>query len=450
MDRVRDEAVEPLEVGSEENLVSSVGKKRVVDCDETENFNVKTKKARVDYGGDMKRVAEIVLILSSMGKMRGGRNPTDVEKGLMAEAKQKLVEICQFMAPWDVIPKDAIRVVVEDLGLNKSTDQRLGLRPPKMSIAEKFVLAKRKMEESKKFAAQSVTYMSPTSQAGYGTKADANRPFRTVHKPPALKGFQVASSVVNVPSLASAVSLNQLHVNKVQSSSVSRGSIGISSGPGCSLSQLPRKVGAPFISDGRLNGSIYPFHVQANASRNHSTFSPQSLAITKVCQGNGASDSTRSANGTTELSTYKVAVQVTRDQNSKPSVQTVHGKVSHQPSQVTNYQYPSSVFSNHTVIGTNVQKFLHHIVVRESKRKLAQRQRRERERAEKEPETVKVTDEDRRLLGQRRRRERERAKKEERSLAHQQQQQQQQQQQAEKETRKLIDADICTIQTLDH
>ncbi|KAI3870522.1 hypothetical protein MKX03_022715 [Papaver bracteatum] len=469
MDLVGDEAVVHLEVGSEENLVSVVGEKRVVDCDETENLNVKKKKARVDYGGDMKRVAEIVLVLSAMGKMRGGRNPTDVEKGLMVEAKDKLVGICQFMSPQDVIPKDAIRVVMGDLGLNKSADQRLGFCPHKMSISAKLVLAKRKMGESKKFAAQSGTYTLPILQEGYGTKADANRPFRTVHKPPALGGFQVASSVVHVPSLASPVvhvpspaspvvhvpslaspvSLNQLHVNKLQSALVSIRSIGTSSGPGSSSSQLPRKEGASFRLDGRLNGTIHPFHVQANASRNHSTFSPQSLAATKVCQGNTAPDNTRSANGTTEVSTYKVAVQVTRDQNSKPSVQTVHRKVSHQPTQVTNYQYPSSVFSNHGVIGTNAQKFLHHVVVRETKRRIAQRQRRERERAEKKTETktVKVIDEDRRLLGQRQRRERERAEKEER-LAHRQRQQQREREQAEKETGKVIDADISTYQTL--
>ncbi|XP_026438402.1 uncharacterized protein LOC113336913 [Papaver somniferum] len=481
MDLVGDEAVE-------ENLV--VGEKRVVDCDESENLNVKLKKARVDYGGDMKRVAEIVLVLSAMGKMRGGRNPTDVEKGLMVEAKDKLVEICQFMSPQDVIPKDAIRVVMEDLGLNKSADQRLGFCPHKMSISAKLVLAKRKTEESKKFAAQSGTYTLPIAQEGYGTKADANRPFRTVHKPPALGGFQAASSVVHVPSLASPVVhvpslaspvhkppalggfqaassvvhapslaspvvhvpslaspvlLNQLHVNKLQSALVSIRSIGTSSGPVSSSSQLPRKEGASFRLDGRLNGTIRPFHVQANASGNHSTFSPQSLAATKVCQGNAALDNTRSANGTTEVSTYKVAVQVTRDQNSKPSVQTVHRKVSHQPTQVTNYQYPSSVFSNPSVIGTNAQKFLHHVVVRETKRRIAQRQRRERERAEKKTETkiVKVIDEDRRLLGQRQRRERERAEKEER-LAHRQRQQQEQ---AEKETGKVNDADICTLQT---
>ncbi|KAI3882937.1 hypothetical protein MKW92_027945 [Papaver armeniacum] len=459
MDLVGGEAVEHLEVGSEENLVSVVGEKRVVNCDETENLNVKMKKARVDYGGDMKRVAEIVLVLSAMGRIRGGRNPTDVEKGLMVEAKDKLVEICQFMSPRDVIPKDAIRVVMEDLGLKKSADQRLGFCPHKMSISAKLVLAKRKMEESKKFAAQSGTYTLPIAQEGYGTKADANRPFRTVHKPPALGGFQAASSVVHVPSLASPVVhvpslaspvlLNQLHVNKLQSALVSIRSIGTSSGPGSSSSQLPQKEGASFRLDGRLNGSIYPFHVQANAPRINASFSPQSSAVTKLCQGNRAPDNTRSAHGTTKLSAYKVPVQVTKDQNSKPSVQTVNGKVSmHQPSHITNYQYPSSVFSNHSVIGTNAQKFLHHVVVRETKRRIAQRQRRERERAEKKTETktVKVIDEDRRLLGQRQRRERERAEKEER-LAHRQRQQQREREQAEKETGKVIDADTCTLQT---
>ncbi|XP_026448096.1 uncharacterized protein LOC113348512 [Papaver somniferum] len=473
MDLVGDEAVE-------ENLMSVVGEKRVVDCDETENLNARKKKARVDYGGDLKRVAEIVLVLSAMGKTRGGRKPTDVEKGLMVEAKDKLVEICQFMSPQDVIPKDAIRVVMEDLGLNKSADERLGFCPHKMSISTKLVLAKRKMGETKKFAAQSRTYTLPILQEGYGTKADANRPFRTVHKPPALGGFQaaspvvhvpslaspvvhvpslaspvvhvpsLASPVVHVPSLASPVSLNQLHVHKLQSALVSIRSIGTSFGPGSSSSQLPRKEGASSRLDGRLNRTIHPFHVQANVPGMNATFSPQSSAVTKLCQGNRAPDNTRSADGTTKLGKYKVAVQVTKDQNSKPSLQPVNGKVSmHQPSHVTNYQYPSSVFSNHSVIGTNAQKFLHHVVVRETKRRIAQRQRRERERAEKATETkiVKVIDEDRRLLGQRQRRERERAEKEER-LAHRQRQQQREREQAEKETGKVIDADICTLQTL--
>ncbi|KAI3973819.1 hypothetical protein MKX01_030395 [Papaver californicum] len=365
MDLVGGESLDPSKVlGSEENLVSGVGEKRVVDYDETENFSVKKKKARVDYGGEMKRVAELVLVLSAMGKMRGGRNPTDVEKELMVEAKQKLVEICQFMAPRDVIPEDAIRVVVEDLGLNKSADQRLGFRPPKMSIAEKFVLSKRKMEESKKFADQSGTYSSPMSQAGYGTKADVNRTMHTlhtVHKSPALGGFQAATSVVHVPSQqASPASLNQLHVNGVQSASVSRGSIGTSFGPVSSSSHLPRKDGPLFRLDGRPNGSMFSSHVQANASGNHTTFSPQSLAVTKVGQGNKAVDHTRSVDGTVEVSRYKVALQVTRDQNSKPSVQTVHGNViMHLPSQVTNYHQPSSVFSNHSDIAKNVQKLLH-------------------------------------------------------------------------------------------
>nr|DAD32593.1 TPA_asm: hypothetical protein HUJ06_011444 [Nelumbo nucifera] len=51
----------------------------------------------------MKRVAEIVLVLPALGKMRGGRSTTAVEKGLMAEAREKLVEMCEVLAPRDVL-----------------------------------------------------------------------------------------------------------------------------------------------------------------------------------------------------------------------------------------------------------------------------------------------------------------------------------------------------------
>ncbi|KAL0306318.1 UNVERIFIED_CONTAM: hypothetical protein Sradi_6049100 [Sesamum radiatum] len=38
--------------------------------------------------GDVKKVAEMVLVLTAMGKMRGGKGPTDAEKELMAGAQQ--------------------------------------------------------------------------------------------------------------------------------------------------------------------------------------------------------------------------------------------------------------------------------------------------------------------------------------------------------------------------
>ncbi|OVA10065.1 Bromo adjacent homology (BAH) domain [Macleaya cordata] len=371
MDSVGFDSVDPSGMGSE-NLVSLVGDKRVGECNDGENLGVK-KKARVDSSGDMKRIAEIVLVLSAMGKMRGGRNPTDVEKGLMAEAREKLTAICEAVSPQDIIPRDAVRVVIEDLGLNKSRDQRLGFRPPKMSIAEKFLLAKRKMEESKKFAAQSTTYSPQVLQTGYGAKAESNRTLlHTANKSPPEKptpaalsvgGFQAVSPIVHVSALAS--TSNQSPVNEVQSATVSRGLLGPATEINSSSLQLPRMEGGTFRSDGRLNGSIYASHVQANSSGDHlpekaPMFSPQSVVVAKVGQANKAPDHSSKVEGTPEVSTSKVALQMTRDQISKPSViQTAHGNLTvHQPSQATNYLQPSSVFSNHSDIAKNVQKLL--------------------------------------------------------------------------------------------
>lgn len=110
-----------------------------------------TKKAKVeqiddDSEGDLKRVAEIVLVLSTMAAVRGGKKPTDVEVELMKEARTKLAVLCQGIAPKDIVSGEAIDTVIEDLGLNaKVGDQRLGFRNPKTSIAERYSYAKSKV-----------------------------------------------------------------------------------------------------------------------------------------------------------------------------------------------------------------------------------------------------------------------------------------------------------------
>lgn len=120
------------------------GEKRPPDDGELEGQPA-GKKVKAVVGGNVKKVAELVLVLAAMGKMRGGRSPTDAEKEMMAEARDKLAEVCQMFAPKDVFPRDAFGGVIEDLGLNKLKEQRLGFRPPKMSIAEKMLLSKRKV-----------------------------------------------------------------------------------------------------------------------------------------------------------------------------------------------------------------------------------------------------------------------------------------------------------------
>ena len=105
------------------------------------------KKARSGGGlmGNVRRVAEIVMVLSAMGKMRGGRSPTTAETEMMAEAREMLAAVCEEFAPKNVFPREAFGAVMEDLGLNKLREQKLGFRPPKMSIAEKVLLTKQKV-----------------------------------------------------------------------------------------------------------------------------------------------------------------------------------------------------------------------------------------------------------------------------------------------------------------
>ncbi|CAH8358680.1 unnamed protein product [Eruca vesicaria subsp. sativa] len=118
------------------------------------------KKPRFDE--EVNRVAEIVLVLSSLRRIRGGKTPTELELELMVEAKSKLVDMCQQFSPKDLIGRDAIGAVIEDLGLNgKLKDQRLGFRAPKLTISEKLSLGKRKMEEAKKNTVVSTTYTPP-------------------------------------------------------------------------------------------------------------------------------------------------------------------------------------------------------------------------------------------------------------------------------------------------
>lgn len=98
------------------------------------------KKPRFDE--DLNRVAEIVLVLSAFGRMRGGETPTALELDLMFEARSKLAGMCQEFYPKDIIRKDDVRAVIDDLGLD---DQRLGFRPPNLPISERLSLGKRKV-----------------------------------------------------------------------------------------------------------------------------------------------------------------------------------------------------------------------------------------------------------------------------------------------------------------
>lgn len=114
---------------------------------EEEERGFVAKKARRGNGlvGNVRRAAEIVMVLAALGKMRGGRGPSAAEREMVAEAREKVAAVCGEFAPKDLFPREAFGGVIEDLGFNKVREQRLGFRPPKMSIAEKFLLTKQKV-----------------------------------------------------------------------------------------------------------------------------------------------------------------------------------------------------------------------------------------------------------------------------------------------------------------
>ncbi|XP_031402142.1 uncharacterized protein LOC116211765 isoform X1 [Punica granatum] len=184
-------------------------KRRVSDGEDAEPTPPSPKKPRRG-AGDLGRVAEIVLVLSAMGRMRGGRDPTEVELGLMAEAREKLAAICETLQPKDIVGRDAVGRVIEDLGLNgKARDQRLGFKVPKLSIAEKLAFTRRKMEESKKYPIHTTTYMSHPLQGSFSVGTDNNRgtlPARTFQSDKPSQPPISAGGILGSPSLGNVAS----------------------------------------------------------------------------------------------------------------------------------------------------------------------------------------------------------------------------------------------------
>nr|GEX39263.1 putative bromo adjacent homology (BAH) domain protein [Tanacetum cinerariifolium] len=106
---------------SEERFRSCGGKRPLTAISESESEL--SKKARgsgdseVRLAANVKKVAEILLVLATMVEMRGGRKASSVEVEMMIEAQRKLVEICEEFGPKDVFENDVFGIIVDDLRL---------------------------------------------------------------------------------------------------------------------------------------------------------------------------------------------------------------------------------------------------------------------------------------------------------------------------------------------
>lgn len=154
------------------------------------------------------------MVLAAAGEARGGREPTAAERALAAEARGRLAAAVSEGAvrPKDLFPGEAVRAVVEDLGLNRAKDPAaMGFRPPKASIADRLMLTKRKMEEVKESPVQpTITPLQVTVSSGMAEFQGSNAPpmfaVGTVRNPPA-----VAAMPTTAPGTSTSVMLSKPH-----------------------------------------------------------------------------------------------------------------------------------------------------------------------------------------------------------------------------------------------
>ncbi|RDY00713.1 PHD finger protein [Mucuna pruriens] len=344
------------------------------------------KKPRVIDDAQLKRVAEIVLVLSTMATVRAGRKPSDAEVELMREARAKLACLCEGLAPKDIVATEAIGTVIEDLGLHsKLKDQRLGFRTPKMSIAERYSHAKWKMEEAKKFSAPapstlstpSTTHTSQPLQTNIGGSVDNRVPSHVVRIFPSDKSNHPAISsmgtVVSIPpahvSAGSSASLQyQLTGNEVRPPVVSGVMPSSHLGRNSSSLALPKVEHPQFKVDGGSNGSSYMLQVQANSSANQPlvnapTWSIQTQATSlarSASENKVPAHNSVKVEGIPDITVSRAGPQITTDQSFRPFItQTAPGNLPsvHQPLQATNIVQPPLIPS-HTDIAKVVQKVL--------------------------------------------------------------------------------------------
>lgn len=125
--------------------VRSEGSKRLSENEELDVRLVKKAKNGGELGDRVRKVAEIVLVLATMGKIRGGEVPSGVEMEMMEDARARLVEVSEQFAPKDVFPTQVFGSIIEDLGLDCSRERKLGFQPPKVSIGQRVNITKQKV-----------------------------------------------------------------------------------------------------------------------------------------------------------------------------------------------------------------------------------------------------------------------------------------------------------------
>ncbi|PSR85267.1 PHD finger protein [Actinidia chinensis var. chinensis] len=320
------------------------------------------KKARIGsvLVGDVKKAAEIVLVLAAMGRMRGGRDPTAAEMQMMVDAREKLVLVCGEFTPKDVFPREVFGSVIDDLGLGKLREQRLGFRGPKMSIAEKILLTKQKRLQTNLDAA------ADSRSASHFTRTIP------LNKPNPFGGFQPASSLGHVSVANSTPLPYQLPASELRASRVSNGLPTSLLGRDSSSSTLPRVERPHFSLDPIPNGSSYALKNQATSSgdatvlktpawsqHSQSTSSGKTGPDDKVLPHPSAKmEGTVKVEGTANITTSRMAPQAAMSKTFITQTTSGHLATMSRHVQGNNFVQSPLVSNVHGEIGKIVQKLL--------------------------------------------------------------------------------------------
>lgn len=291
------------------------------------------KRRRGDDGAGLRRVAEIVMVLAAAGEVRGGREPTAAERALAAEAREALAAAVAEGAvrPKDLFPGEAVRAVVEDLGLNRAKDPAaMGFRLPKASIADRLMLTKRKMEEVKEAPVQSTvsapqTVVSSGMSEFHGLNGATKFGVGVPRNPP-------------VPSLAATAPLTSTSPATLKPP----GSSPVK--PVANSTVIPQLHTAPsnLKLDKNVSGSL-------NLARNGAT----------VVHSN---KSTLETSARSNVNAVQSSNQMVKNQDTKPvAVQATTGNpvMGHRATPGVAFVPPKPTFVNHNEIAKNVQQFLH-------------------------------------------------------------------------------------------
>ncbi|XP_073312921.1 uncharacterized protein [Primulina huaijiensis] len=355
--------MEPLgEIQLSDERSEAVGEKRLAvedgdvlaEASPPKRIKEGTEGRVVVVGGDLKKVAEMVLVLAAMGKMRGGKGPTEAEKELMAEARHTLVKVCQGFAPKDVFPRDAFGALIEDLGLNKLKDQRLGFRPPKISIAEKLLISKRKMEKAADFSLPSTPHSLQNLQGNSGQSVESRsalHPARTSQLDKSSHTTMLSGIQSTTPSTYGTATTSTSLPYQLPTSEIRP--VGSSALPSSHLGSttLPRVD----RSHPRSNGSSHASQVAANLSSNATMRTPawsvqtQSVSSAKIGDNKGPVNTSLKAEG---------AVDVKSGAFPQTRVMTVAQTTTGFPSRGTSNVHAPHMGHTHAEISKIVQRLL--------------------------------------------------------------------------------------------